>query len=121
MELKEFIKLSTIQIIEATQEIEKKYPNSTNAKIDSTNTNPKANVFGYREDVDRYSSPILSVDFDLAVNTTDENNSQIGGGIFVMSLSFGAQTKTNLTSNNFHKIKFSIPLNLSFNKSEDNQ
>jgi|SRR5690606_9771792 len=115
MELKEFIKLSTIQIIEATKEIEKEYPNSINARIDRNNTNSQANVFGYREEEDGYSSPIIAVDFDLAVNTTDESNSQIGAGIFVMSLGIGTQSKTNLTSNNFHKIKFSIPLNLHFN------
>ena len=85
MELKEFITKTLTEIKEGIIEADKK-------GVQVSDTSAK------------------NVEFDISVTTNSFDESKIGGGIFVVGIGMGANTKEVNNNSSFSRIKFTLPL-----------
>ena len=98
MDLKSFITETLKQIIEGVQDAQKYI---SDKKIPAT-IHPK-----------RSKENIESVDFDVAVTSTESNSSGLSGGIKVASIfSIGGEGKNQLSEKNVSRIKFKVQIEL---------
>lgn len=98
MDLKSFITETLQQIIEGVQDAQKYI---SDKKITAT-IHPKKS----RENIE-------SVDFDVAVTSTESNSSGLSGGIKVASIfSIGGEGKNQLSEQNVSRIKFKVQIEL---------
>jgi hypothetical protein len=54
--------------------------------------------------------PIHSVEFDVAVTTTEGTQDKVGAGIFVAAIGLGAQGQSKSENQSVSRIKFSVPV-----------
>lgn len=102
MELKEFIESATTDIIEAISELKGKYNvNYIESGYERNPISPLQQTYN-----DNLSH---SIDFDIAVTTSENNNSKTGGkfGIKIINANVGGEQ--SYTNENSSRIKFSIP------------
>ena len=98
MDLKSFITETLKQIIEGVQDAQKYI---SDKEIPST-IHPKKS----RENIE-------SVDFDVAVTSTESNSSGLSGGIKVASIfSIGGEGKNQASEQNVSRIKFKVQIEL---------
>lgn len=96
MELKEFVSQTLLQIVEGVK-IAQATDTGTNVEI------AQRGDFG-------------SIEFDVAITTTDSVEGKGGAGIFVAGISLGAQAKGEVTNQTYSHIKFNIPLVLPYDE-----
>jgi len=110
MQLDQFISESLNQIFRGI----------SNAKKEANELGFQVNpwIVGGRSDpsgllIDRETkTPVKVVEFDVAVTTTESDQSKGGAGIFIAPLAIGAQKKTSETNMVVSRIKFSVPISL---------
>lgn len=100
MELKDFIEQSVSDIIEATQGLKKKYNNPHSGKKHLV-------IAAEKETSLRRVSH--SIDFDVAITTSETNNEKSEGKIGIKVLNAGIGKEEGCTTEKASRIKFSIP------------
>lgn len=110
MELKNFVSQTIQQIFEGVEQAQKlteKRGIIAPSKIRQTEKeipNHPA-VIGFH-----HAAPIISVDFDISISTQDVTKEKAGAGIFIAAFGIGGQTGLETSSDQFNKIRFSIPV-----------
>lgn len=102
MELKEFIESATTDIIEAISELKGKYNvNYIESDYERNPISPLQQTYN-----DNLSH---SIDFDIAVTTSENSNSKTGGKLGIKIINANVGGEQNYTNENSSRIKFSIP------------
>jgi hypothetical protein len=109
MELKQFITTTLNDIFDGVAEAQK------HAKETGGSINPCSNSEHY-SDVDGYWFPVKDVDFDIAVTINEEGKVAGGGGVFTGVITVGTKAESNQTNNQSSRIKFSVPVRFSVDK-----
>ena len=109
MELKDYITETLTQIIQGVKDAQK-FASENDSKVNSKNVN----LF-YKGDMPVYSdlnneNYAQMIDFEIAINVTEDNNKKGGVGVFLGSLGVGGQIENQLSNNTVNRIKFSIPI-----------
>ncbi len=113
MELKEFVSQSLLQIFEGVKQAQDQLKD-TGGTIAPSNISSRPqhpSIIGYV-----HSAPIISVDIDVSVTTTDANNSKAGLGLFIAAFSGGVQAGSESSNNQFNRLRFSVPVVLPSSK-----
>lgn len=112
MELKEFIKESLSQIIDAVKETQEKYKD-TNVVICPDNIQEvKSGLYILDEnEYDNYSSKskVQNIDMDIAISVTEKEGNKSGLGIAKI-INAGISSENAQRNESISKIKFSIPI-----------
>lgn len=112
MELKEFIKESLSQIIDAVKETQEKYKD-TNVVICPDNIQEvKSGLYILDEnEYDNYSSrsKVQNIDMDIAISVTEKEGNKSGLGIAKI-INAGISSENAQRNERISKIKFSIPI-----------
>lgn len=112
MELKEFIKESLSQIIDAVKETQEKYKD-TNVVICPDNIQEvKSGLYILDEnEYDNYSSrsKVQNIDMDIAISVTEKEGNKSGLGIAKI-INAGILSENAQRNESISKIKFSIPI-----------
>lgn len=112
MELKEFIKESLSQIIDAVKETQEKYKD-TNVVICPDNIQEvKSGLYILDEnEYDNYSSrsKVQNIDMDIAISITEKEGNKSGLGIAKI-INAGISSENAQRNESISKIKFSIPI-----------
>lgn len=112
MELKEFIKESLSQIIDAVKETQEKYKD-TNVVICPDNIQEvKSGLYILDEnEYDNYSSrsKVQTIDMDIAISVTEKEGNKSGLGIAKI-INAGISSENAQRNESISKIKFSIPI-----------
>lgn len=112
MELKEFIKESLSQIIDAVKETQEEY-RDTNVVICPDNIQEiNGNFFIFDEkEYDHYSSrsKVQNIDMDIAISVTEKEGNKSGLGIAKI-INAGISSENAQQNESISKIKFSIPI-----------
>lgn len=112
MELKEFIKESLSQIIDAIKETQEKYKD-TNVVICPDNIQEvKGGLYILDEnEYDNYSSrsKVQNIDMDIAISVTEKEGNKSGLGIAKI-INAGISSENTQQNESISKIKFSIPI-----------
>lgn len=112
MELKEFIKESLSQIIDAVKETQEKYKD-TNVVICPDNIQEvKSGLYILDEnEYDNYSSrsKVQNIDMDIAISVTEKEGNKSGLGIAKI-INAGISSENAQQNESISKIKFSIPI-----------
>lgn len=112
MELKEFIKESLSQIIDAVKETQEKYKD-TNVVICPDNIQEvKSGLYILDEnEYDNYSSrsKVQNIDMDIAISVTEKEGNRSGLGIAKI-INAGISSENAQQNESISKIKFSIPI-----------
>jgi hypothetical protein len=110
MELKEFVSQSLLQIFQGLNQAKdeaKDIGGSIGAIVPTPNNNNSyTNIIGYTQNY----KPVTLIDFDILLNTVDENKSKAGAGLFVAALGIGAQSGSVSSNNQFNRLRFSVPV-----------
>ena len=110
MELDEFISATLKSIIKAVND-SKDYAEENGAIINPTLlhdkiSNPDA-VIWRKDGMDGHRF-LTKIDFDVAVNATNEEGSKVGGGLKIQVLNLGASSSNNVTNQTTSRILFSL-------------
>lgn len=120
MELKEFIKESLSQIIDAIKETQEKYKD-TNVVICPDNIQEvKDGLYILDEnEYDNYSSrsKVQNIDMDIAISVTEKEGNKSGLGIAKI-INAGISSENTQQNESISKIKFSIPIVLPTSSSQ---
>ncbi|MDO3390616.1 hypothetical protein Q3C19_09025 [Bacteroides sp. ET489] len=120
MELKEFIKESLSQIIDAVKETQEKYKD-TNVVICPDNIQEvKDGLYILDEnEYDNYSSrsKVQNIDMDIAISVTEKEGNKSGLGIAKI-INAGISSENTQQNESISKIKFSIPIVLPTSSSQ---
>lgn len=112
MELKEFIKESLSQIIDAVKEMQEKYKD-TNVVICPDNIQEvKSGLYILDEnEYNNYSSrsKVQNIDMDIAISVTEKEGNKSGLGIAKI-INAGISSENAQRNESISKIKFSIPI-----------
>lgn len=112
MELKEFIKESLSQIIDAVKETQEKYKD-TNVVICPDNIQEvKSGLYILDEnEYDNYSSrsKVQNIEMDIAISVTEKEGNKSGLGIAKI-INAGISSENVQQNESISKIKFSIPI-----------
>lgn len=112
MELKEFIKESLSQIIDAVKETQEKYKD-TNVVICPDNIQEvKSGLYILDEnEYDNYSSrsKVQNIEMDIAISVTEKEGNKSGLGIAKI-INAGISSENAQQNESISKIKFSIPI-----------
>lgn len=112
MELKEFIKESLSQIIDAVKETQEKYKD-TNVVICPDNIQEvKSGLYIFDEnEYNNYSSrsKVQNIDMDIAISVTEKEGNKSGLGIAKI-INAGISSENTQQNESISKIKFSIPV-----------
>ncbi len=112
MELKEFIKESLSQIIDAVKETQEKYKD-TNVVICPDNIQEVKNGLYILDEneYDNYSSrsKVQNIDMDIAISVTEKEGNKSGLGIAKI-INAGISSENAQQNESISKIKFSIPI-----------
>lgn len=100
MELKDFIEQSVSEIVEATQSLKKKYNNPQWGVRHQPIAPMKRSSLNHTSH---------SIDFDVAVTTTEKGTAKAGSKIGISILGANINGETGFTNENCSRIKFSIP------------
>jgi hypothetical protein len=108
MDLKEFIELTLIQIVDGVQDANKKVTES-GARISSKNVRPtkESQFFNFVE-----SKLVNNIEFDVAVTTTENDNANGCAGIKIAGINIGGGIENQTSNQTVSRIKFNIPLQL---------
>ena len=102
MKLKDFIKKSVSDITNATINLKKKYNNKKYKSDDIINEyNPIAPISNRNKS--------LTIDFDIAVTTSENGNAKAGSKIGISVLGASLNGEQGYNNENTSRIKFSIP------------
>ena len=120
MELKEFIKESLSQLIDAVKETQEKYKD-TNVVICPDNIQEvKDGLYILDEnEYDNYSSrsKVQNIDMDIAISVTEKEGNKSGLGIAKI-INAGISSENTQQNESISKIKFSIPIVLPTSSSQ---
>jgi hypothetical protein len=113
MELKEFVAESLKNIIDGVTDAQE-YAKGKNAIINPNYPLSFDKILGFAQyyDEDQFGHYHQIIEFDVAVTTSSETESKVGGGIFVAAASLGAAGKDKQGDSMYSRIKFSIPIEL---------
>lgn len=103
IDLQKFISETLVQIINGVTDAQEK----AKQKGAYVNTSEKSDAASYTWATT--PTPRL-IEFDIAVTTTESQNSQSGVGIFVAAVGLGGQTNEENAGSQISRIKFSIPV-----------
>lgn len=111
MELKDFVSQSIQQIFEGVKQAQSQ-TKDMNGMIaphklrmsDKEIPNHQA-IIGYHN-----TTPIISVDFDIAVTTQDVTKDKAGAGIFIAAIGLGGQIGSETLNSQLNKLRFSVPV-----------
>jgi hypothetical protein len=114
LNLKDFVANALAQIMDGVQTAQE-HAAEIGAMVSSNNTllvvKEGQPMIEWNEDgfgkIRRYGQYI---DFDVAVTTTDTAKGKMGAGLFVASISLGAQVEGEIQNATISKISFSIPV-----------
>ena len=107
MELKAFIRESLDQIIEAVA-ASAKVADKQGAVI-----NPRQRQFRYGHGIyfdKQTGSPLVNVEFDIAVTVADQKKSKGGIGVAMANVVLGSQGESGMQNERLNRIKFSVPV-----------
>lgn len=108
MKLEEFISETINQIISGirkTHEYAKEQGAIVNPKIKH-----KRISFATKETKIEARSPIHTIEFDVAITTTEGKETKGGIGVFVGPIGAGTQGKSDSSNSSISRIKFSVPV-----------
>lgn len=108
MKLEEFISETINQIISGirkTHDHAKEQGAVVNPKIEHKKT-----TLSTKETKIEALSPIRTVEFDIAITTSEGKGTKGGIGIFVGPIGVGAQGKSDSSNSSISRIKFSVPV-----------
>ncbi len=103
MELKEFIESATTDIIEAISELKGKY------NVNYIENGYERNPISPLQQTHNNNNLSHSIDFDIAVTTSENNNSKTGGKLGIKIINANVGGEQSYTNENSSRIKFSIP------------
>ena len=104
MKLKDFVAETLKEIIDGVIEAQKHY--SANGGVINS-----GDIEGPKVGTDRHTGvPLQSVEFDVAVTTTEGTETKGGIGVFVGPIGLGSQGKSDSANSSVSRIKFSIPV-----------
>jgi len=113
MELKDFVSATLISIVEGVKEAQLKYDLVGDNRI----INPPVRVNPTSgEPFVRGGLAVQTVEFDVAVSTSESSQSKGGIGILVGIIGGGAQGKSDSASAHMSRIKFTVPVSLPMQK-----
>lgn len=105
MELKEFIKQSVSDMIDAVAELKDKY--NTTAIIKNSQIIYEKNPIAPKSS--HIDMGIHKIDFDIAITSSETNSEKSGGKIGIKVIDAGIDKKNNCTTENASRVRFSIP------------
>lgn len=113
MELSEFISLSISEIINGIEKArivaaDRGVIVSPNKMV--TMDSSKMMVFDDSKGEPRFGIPVCMVDFEIAITEIQTSENKVGLGVAFSILNGGASKSKGDESNNYSKVKFSIPL-----------
>jgi len=101
MELQEFITETLIQIVNGVKAAQNLVKDSTAIIA----------PHGYLGGV-QYRREMQSIEFDVAITTTDTTEAKAGAGVFVAGISLGGQARGEASNQTLSRIKFKVPIYL---------
>ena len=104
MELKDFVRESLEQIIEAVSEVQAKAPHGARINPRSIMGNPPV----LRES--EHGSLIQQIDFDVAVTAQEGTQTKGGIAVFAGWIGAGSHGQSTSTSQQVSRIKFCVPV-----------
>ena len=120
MELKEFIKESLSQIIDAVKETQEKYKDTNVVNCHHNIQEVKDGLYILDEnEYDNYSSrsKVQNIDMDIAISVTEKEGNKSGLGIAKI-INAGISSENTQQNESISKIKFSIPIVLPTSSSQ---
>lgn len=102
MELKEFVKTTLEQVLEAVKEVKTQHPQIVCPE-------PVANT-GNGSVTRKGGQFIKDIEYDVAIVVCETSGSSKGAGIFVAGLGIGGQAKDSTSNSTTSRIRFSVPV-----------
>ena len=113
MELKDFVSATLISIVEGVKEAQLKYDFTGGNRI----VNPPLRVSRASKEPQSLSQlAVQTVEFDVAVSTSESSHGKGGIGLFVGAIGLGAQGSTGSANAQLSRIKFHVPISLPMQK-----
>jgi len=102
MDLKAFVQETLVQIVEGVEGAQRQLASgASNARINPTTL--------FDTDSSGHGTP-APVEFDVAVTVSEANTSGVGGGLKVVGIQLGGETKDTKTVQAVSRIKFAVDL-----------
>jgi hypothetical protein len=98
MELKEFVKTSLLDVMDAVREAQQEWQDRGHQGA--------VNPVWTRVDKDSFRD----ISFDVAVTASNESAGKVGGGIRVVGIKFGGEASDSVASSSVSRIQFSVPI-----------
>jgi len=118
MQLKDFVEQTLTQIVEGVEAAQRKLEASTAQVNPASRGRRIVHGNGTRtEGPKRF--PVKEVEFDVAVTTQAAQGEKIAAGVFVAALGLGARSDATSGSSQVSRVKFSVPLSLPRQPTQD--